>query len=78
MICVARRVRAWIETVRADLIITSSTVARRVRAWIETLNVYELIMNNIVARRVRAWIETKLPTVNTPTVNSRTPCACVD
>jgi len=37
---VARRVRAWIETLRNQLRQEFDVVARRVRAWIETLSAH--------------------------------------
>ncbi len=55
---VARRVRAWIETLWSTLYYFIKQVARRVRAWIETLNGERVIKKTEVARRVRAWIET--------------------
>ncbi len=56
---VARRVRAWIETIKADDDYVFVSVARRVRAWIETCKVQSNVLWLGVARRVRAWIETR-------------------
>ena len=58
VIGVARRVRAWIETLMLLFLLAQSLVARRVRAWIETQKIRVKGLKNIVARRVRAWIET--------------------
>ena len=59
-VSVARRVRAWIETVMAaDRSLAPVPVARRVRAWIETISRSRDVQSGAqVARRVRAWIET--------------------
>ena len=55
---VARRVRAWIETINGGMTGISLIVARRVRAWIETAIGERTCTRTGVARRVRAWIET--------------------
>ena len=55
---VARRVRAWIETFRRNVVKFFLPVARRVRAWIETSKFALFTFSKFVARRVRAWIET--------------------
>jgi len=57
---VARRVRAWIETLKLINKKKNPKVARRVRAWIETIHGISNGNGATVARRVRAWIETIL------------------
>ena len=54
---VARRARAWIETVAVPGELLGS-VARRARAWIETPDASDRSAGRRVARRARAWIET--------------------
>ena len=79
MINVARRVRAWIETLWMEYpYLNRLKVARRVRAWIETLKIAPMSMKLRVARRVRAWIETYNILDKLKKQEGRTPCACVD
>jgi len=75
---VARRVRAWIETLRRARNDQGRCVARRVRAWIETTLENFRIRFGSVARRVRAWIETEKAWIAIQGRAGRPPCAGVD